>query len=188
MLFYTYLHRRQSDNSPFYVGKGAGNRAHRTNHRNPHWHRTVKKYGLVVEIVAKWNTEHEALEHEKFLIHCFRDMGHRLVNLSNGGEGQSGWVPSEETRKRISLAKTGKPSPKRGIPLSESARLKMADTKRGQKLTDAHKAKISASSKGRPKTEEHKRKISEGNKGRVVSDETKRKISEAHKRRHQLTN
>ncbi len=60
MLYYTYLHRRADDNLPFYVGKGKGDRAHRTNHRNPHWHRTVKKHGLQIEIVAHWSTEVEA--------------------------------------------------------------------------------------------------------------------------------
>lgn len=66
MLFYTYLHRRASDNLPFYIGKGKGDRAYRTNHRNPYWHRTVRKHGLTVEVLAHWLTEAEAFEHEKF--------------------------------------------------------------------------------------------------------------------------
>lgn len=188
MMYYTYLHRRASDGQPFYVGKGKGDRAHRKNHRNPHWHRTASKHGLQVEILAHWPTEAEAFEHEKFLIWCFKDMGHKLVNLSDGGEGQSGWVPTETTKRRISAAKVGKPSPKKGVPLAEAARLKMIESKRGKALTDEHKAKISASGKGVPKSPEHKAKISQGGKGRIVSEETRRKISEAHKRRHQSIN
>lgn len=188
MMYYTYLHRRASDGQPFYVGKGKNDRAHRANHRNPHWHRTVKKHGLRVEILTRWPNEAEAFEHEKFLIWCFRDMGFNLVNLSDGGEGQSGWVPTKETKARISAAKMGKPSPKRGVPLPESVRLKMIETKRGKTLTAEHKAKISAAGKGVAKSAEHKAKISQGAKGRIVSEETRKKISEAHKRRHQANN
>lgn len=185
MMYYTYLHTRASDGKPFYVGKGIGNRAWSAKNRNQFWQRTHAKHGVIVDVLSRWPTEAEAFEHEKFLIRCLKEMGHKLVNMTEGGEGQSGWVPTEETKQRISAAKIGKPSPKRGIPLSESARLKIIESKRGKTLTEEHKAKISAAGKGIPKSPEHKAKISQGNKGRIVSEETRRKISEAHKRRHQ---
>jgi hypothetical protein len=188
MLFYTYLHRRASDNLPFYIGKGKGCRVNSRKNRSPYWHHVADKHGLKTEVVASWPTEAEAFEHEKFLIWCFRDMGFGLVNLSDGGEGQSGWVPSKETKGRISAAKKGKPSPRRGVPLAESARLKMIESKRGKTLTAEHKAKISAAGKGVAKSAEHKAQISQSSKGRIVSNETRKKISEAHKRRHQTNN
>lgn len=149
-MFYTYLHRRASDGQPFYVGKGKGDRAHRTNHRNPYWHKTVKKHGLQVEIVAHWPTEAEAFEHEKFLIWCFKDMGCKLVNQTEGGEGQSGYEHSDETKQKIRAANIGR-----------------AQTPEQRAATSARMSgnKIWA---GRTHAEETKAKISAGNKGKLA--------------------
>lgn len=108
MTFYTYIHTRASDNKPFYVGKGKGRRAHERMGRSDHWKRTVAKHGLKVDIAARWSTEAEAFEHEKFLILCFKDMKMPLVNQTDGGEGRAGWVPGQEFRKMVSRIHTGK--------------------------------------------------------------------------------
>lgn len=104
MNFYTYIHRRESDNAIFYVGKGKGRRAWTQDGRNSRWNRTVAKHGHKVEICAEWPTEAEAIEHEIFLISCFRDIGCQLVNMTDGGEGMAGYSPTPETRKKLSVA------------------------------------------------------------------------------------
>lgn len=48
--FYVYVHRRATDESIFYVGRGRKKRAHSTGH-NPHWRNIVKKHGRTVHIV-----------------------------------------------------------------------------------------------------------------------------------------
>jgi len=59
--------------------------------RNSHWQNIVNKYGRPhVELLARWDTETEALDHEKLLISCFRDMGYKLANKAEGGTGASG--------------------------------------------------------------------------------------------------
>lgn len=104
-VFYTYFHTRNDTQKPFYIGKGSGKRAHAVGReRNKHWCNIVKKHGHVVHIAAEWSTESEALEHEKFLITCFRDMGIELCNMTDGGEGTSGWVPTSENRSNIGAA------------------------------------------------------------------------------------
>jgi len=120
MHFYTYIHRRADDGKVFYVGKGKGARAHSHASRNAHWQRTVAKHGIGVEIAAYWPTEAEAFEHERFLISCFRDIGQPLCNLTDGGDGPSGFKHSAETRAKISRIQIGK------------------------KLTPEHRAKVGA--------------------------------------------
>jgi len=102
MKFYTYIHRTADDGRIFYVGKGSGNRAWKPFDRSDWWHKTAKKHGFEVEICAQWKTENEAFEHEKFLILCFNDLGFRLVNLTAGGDGPSGYRHTNESKELMS--------------------------------------------------------------------------------------
>lgn len=96
MEHYTYIHRRRDTGAIFYVGKGRGARATSRCGRNIHWRRIVAKAGFDVEILARWSTEGECFDHERFLISTFRDMGMKLANIGSGGEGPSGTVRSQE--------------------------------------------------------------------------------------------
>lgn len=81
-------------------------------------------------------------------------------NLTEGGEGTLGYIPSEETREI------------------------MRNKKLGRKLTSEHRQKISQSNKGRVFTEETRKKISIKSKGRQtwlgknLTDEHKEKLSQ----------
>lgn len=177
--FYTYVHHRADDGQVFYVGKGKGARAQSSKGRNPFWHRTAKKHGIRVEIAAPWSTEAEAFEHEKFLIACFRDMGHPLSNLTDGGEGVSGLKFSDEARARMVQRQTGKtvsaevrakmsathkamgPHPNsiaalRGRPVSSETRARMSAAHRGRTVPKERREQISATLTGRPLSEERK--------------------------------
>ena len=103
MNFYTYSHSKP-DGSVFYIGKGVGDRAWAKDNRNIHWHRTVKKHGYNVDVLAHWDTEDKAFDHEKFLISCFRDMGIKLVNMTNGGEGSAGYKWTDEQKAKVDIA------------------------------------------------------------------------------------
>jgi hypothetical protein len=89
-----YLHRKKSDDTIFYVGIGNKKRAKSKRDRNVFWENTVKKYGYYYEIVEENLTWEEACHLEKKLI---REIGRRdlglgtLVNLTDGGEGNSNW-------------------------------------------------------------------------------------------------
>ena len=97
-MFYTYAHYTPQGRL-FYIGKGQGNRAHRLSSRGSYWKNVVVKYGKPnVQILANWDTEQEALDHEILLIDCFKELGHKLCNITNGGEGVSGLKQSEHQK------------------------------------------------------------------------------------------
>lgn len=100
--FYVYFHRKETDNEIFYVGKGKGKRAYIKNGRNSYWKNVFDKHGLVVEIHKSGLTEQEALDLEVLLIKELSEKGCKLCNLTDGGEGLSGYKFSEEGKQKIS--------------------------------------------------------------------------------------
>lgn len=107
MSFYVYLHKKPNG-EVFYVGKGTKKRAWSRHGRNPYWNNIYKKYGeFTVEIFEDNLQEWYAFELEQALILKFKSLGCNIVNISDGGEGISGLVASEETRKKISYKNTG---------------------------------------------------------------------------------
>ena len=106
-MFYTYAHYTP-EGRLFYIGKGHGRRAYAFHKRNNYWNNVVEKYGKPdVQIIASWGTEEEAFSHEILLIDCFKELGHKLVNLSNGGEGPSGLQHSEEFKQKLRAVHKG---------------------------------------------------------------------------------
>jgi hypothetical protein len=71
-------------------------------YRNKWWTSIAAKVGFDVQILARWDDEESAFEHEKLLISCFRDLGYSLVNIADGGQGPSGLRHSEATRAKLS--------------------------------------------------------------------------------------
>jgi group I intron endonuclease len=145
MKYYTYIHTRKDNNKVFYVGKGKGKRAFSKENRNKHWHHVVNKAGYSVDVCAYWETENEALEHEKFLIACFKELS-TLVNMTDGGEGISGYSHTDKAKQLMSEARKGKSSYWNiGRTPTEEARLKMSESQKGRKHTEETKKKMSAS-------------------------------------------
>lgn len=105
--YYVYLHRRLSDNKPFYVGKGSGRRAWSEQGRNKHWLNTRNKHGICVEILFDGLTENEAFDCEIDAIKELLYFAYPLTNMSTGGEGAS-YKRSEETKKKMSVAFKGR--------------------------------------------------------------------------------
>jgi hypothetical protein len=104
MKYYTYIHYKADTNEPFYIGKGFRKRAYVTKNRNKWWHAIVNKHGYKVEILSRFETNQEALDHEIFLISTFRQLGYKLCNLTDGGEGMCGYSPTQLTRQRMAIS------------------------------------------------------------------------------------
>lgn len=98
MIYYTYTHSTP-EGVVFYVGKGHENRAYSYRDRGWAWKEAVAKAkGILIKIEAEWATEQEAFEHEIFLIKHHKELGAKLVNLTEGGLGPLGFKQSEKTR------------------------------------------------------------------------------------------
>lgn len=120
--YYVYIYYRLDTNEPFYVGKGKGRRWRRIDgkQRGKHFKNIANKYFVVCEIFKDNLTEEEAHGIECFLIdelvfeYGFSidipnnrsvEKGCHLVNTTWGGEGCSGFVPSEKTKELWSKQK-----------------------------------------------------------------------------------
>jgi NUMOD3 motif len=109
--YYTYAFLRE-DKTPYYIGKGRGKRIYSK-------HRGVKapKGESRIIFLKKNLTEAEAFNHEVYMIFVLgrKDLGTGILrNLTNGGDGASGTVNSEETKKKKSEAKSGENNPFHG--------------------------------------------------------------------------
>ena len=185
--YYVYQYIRE-DGSPYYIGKGKGNRAYINNRSTP------KPPEIDRIILIKENlTEEEAFDLECKLIALYgrKDLGTGILrNLTNGGEGVSGRLSKPESIQKSIEKNSGK---KR--TLNQKERMQQAQLNRKPKTEEEKIAiakKISENRKGKgtaPKSEEHKAKLSLLNKGRSTgprSEETKQKMrkpkSEAHRK------
>ena len=166
----------------------------------------IRKYGkdnFEKIIVGLCDTNDKLNFLEKFYITFFKTKIPNGYNLTDGGEGTSGWHPDEETRKEWSRQRQGNTNCV-GRILSEETKDKISKAHFGQKMPEEFCLKMSQRLRGNQNaiglkhTEESKRKISDGNKkwirskkyceaislrlkGRTLSDEIKKKISLAKK-------
>ena len=160
--YYTYAYLRE-DRTPYYIGKGQTDRIYKRNGR-----RTKPPKDRSRIIFLKQNlTEEEAFKHEIYMIAVFgrKDLGTGILhNRTNGGDGCSGLVMSEETKRKISESTKGRLSPLKGKNHSEEAKQKISQANKGKKMPEEAKKKISESQKGKFLSEEHKKKIGEESK------------------------
>lgn len=207
MIFYVYEHWRPDTGACFYVGKGKKNRAWAMAGRSLKHRAVVSKLvaaGLVpdVRIVARDLTNDQAIAIE---VATIKKYGRKnLCNLTDGGEGCLGWVPSEETRKRIG-------SKNKGRHKNAAERKKISEFWRGRPKSALHRERIAAAlignkngsseavsasnkrragKKVRPRSKEHAANLSVAlkgrscwNKGKKMSAESRAKMSASAKRR-----
>jgi hypothetical protein len=189
--FYTYAYLRKN-RTPYYIGKGTGRRLYSTNRKGLKPPKDKSRIILLKQNI----TEEEAFKHEIYMIAVFgrKDLGTGILhNKTNGGEGITGIVFTEEHKEKISRAL-------QGITRSEETRRKLSEAHRGEKhhnygktrskeirrkMSEGRKGKYAGENSfwyGRTLSEEHRRNVSNAKKGKSSpSEETKRKMSEANK-------
>ena len=153
-----YLHCRP-DGTPFYVGKGTHKRMRSLETRNPYHGNIVKKHGKDNILVGglECSSEETALELEKGLIKCLKRMGIQLANMTDGGEGTSGYIHTDTAKTKMSKSRLGK-------TYEDLHGDNAAVVKRKQSL--AHKGSNNYNY-GKPMSDEVKAKVSTSKKGKV---------------------
>jgi len=122
-MFYVYEHIRPDTNQVFYVGKGSGDRIRARQGRNPYWENVVKKAGNFKSVkIVKTENEELAFLVEQERIDQLKRLGIKLTNLNEGGAG--GFMPSEETRKKMSEARSGEKNPRYNVNSIRQRRLR----------------------------------------------------------------
>lgn len=184
-------------------------KAHKKANKEFAFSNAIKKYGFddfTYEILESNIDINEANKKECFYIEKLNTLSPHGYNLRHGGDNA---IFSEESKKKISIAKSGKPlsdshkkaistvqtgkkrkphsdetkqkisNSNTGLKRSDETRLKISKSK--QSMSDITKMKISNAKKGKSLSESHRINIRNSNIGHFVSEETKEKISIANK-------
>ncbi len=162
--YYTYAYLRE-DGTPYYIGKGRGKRIYKSHIRQNRTNLKPKDKSKIIHLKTNL-TEEEAFNHERYMISVFgrKDLGIGILrNMTNGGDGISGYTHTEETKKLLSEKNSGKNNAWYGKNHTEETKSKMKESNKSRKRT--------------PHSEETKRKIRESakkywkEKGRDISGE-----------------
>jgi len=166
-------------NGKKYIGKTNDLERRKGYHRwfskksNYAFYRAIRKYGFDTfqwNVLSKHRVEARAVDAEIRWIKQHRADGVTLYNMTDGGEGVKGWVPTKAQRKAISDGLTGiKRTPEQNAANSER--------QKGRVVSAATREKLSKIHKGRQHTDAQNQAHSKKMKGRKISAETREKIS-----------
>lgn len=171
-IYYVYKWIRLDTNQVFYIGKGHGGRYKDRSMRNKYFNNVVNKVGMdniSIELIEENLDEKTAFQKEKYYINYYKESGHKLTNMTSGGEGSSDWYKflSEEEKERhkeISKSFLGKHH-------TEETKKKMSKSMTGLKhnFTEESRQRLIDSVKSRPAPFKNKH----------LSEDAKEKIRQA---------
>lgn len=167
-IYYVYAYIRSKDSAtakagtPYYIGKGKYNRAWSKTHRV-----NLPKNIHNIVILESGLSEIGALALERRYIRWYGRVDNKtgiLHNLTDGGDGVSGLIFTEDHKNKLRAYNLGKTISRENVEKMRQANI------------------------GKPRSDKTKEKISKGNKGKIRSDECKKANSEKQKGKKQPIN
>jgi len=101
-------------------------------------------------------------DRERYWIYYYRELGHGLTNIADGGGGCSGFVLSEERKEQIKEFMSNR-------KLSDVHKRRIGAAHKGKSLDGSHRKKLSVSHKNSEKAKEHVYNLIKANKGRQLT-------------------
>lgn len=186
--FYCFLDTRKPGNytyngitfdyEPIYVGKGKGNRPQR--HMMLYKNYNTRFYSKLQSIIDSGNepqfivlnnnlSEEESFLQEVYFIALIgrKENGGPLTNLSDGGEGQSGYKFSDEVKSKMSIDRSGEGNGMFGKKHSDETKMKISLSKQGVESFKKGKSLIEIYGKEKADEITQKQKISIMNSDRT---------------------
>lgn len=139
------------------------------------FHKALMKYKkeyFVWEILDSVMFSDLLLELEKFYISKYNCKIPNGYNMTDGGEGNTGYVPTKETIEKIRLSKIGKRHTEetrekfRNRIFSKETRMKMSESRMGRVVTPETREKLRLAMMGREISEDARKKISASKTGK----------------------
>lgn len=168
-IYYVYAYLR-IDGTPYYIGKGCRGRAY---DKSAHNIKPPPPNRIVFLETKLSNVGALALERRYIRWYGRKDNNTGILrNMTDGGEGRSGSIISDVTRKKLSQRRIGR-------PCSELTKQKIANSLKGRKRPPEVIEKMREASTGKIQSKETISKRVEKLKGKPCSEEKRRKISES---------
>jgi hypothetical protein len=171
MRHYLYRHIRLDKNQPFYIGIGTKQprthnsikseyrRAHETNRKESYiWNNIINKTSYEVEILFESDDYDFIKQKEIEFILLYGRINNNtgiLSNMTDGGDGFIGYIPSKEKIEKHRQFLLGKKQPISQIQ-------KRNESRKGYVHSEETKIKISNSHKGKVVSKEHLEKLKKG--------------------------
>ena len=153
--YYVYAYLRESDNTPYYIGKGADDRAFRQHKKSDHSGISTPTDRSKIVFLETNLTELGALALERRYIRWYgrKDQGTGILrNMTDGGDGTSGYKQSQSAKDKIGAAS----KLRKRAPMSQERKDEVSKKHTGKVISEETKEKIQKANLGKPKNKRQK--------------------------------